>query len=381
MLAMPQSLRAAAIVGSLAALLASQALAQGIVPRNPAPNTREPAPQRAAVPAQPAQREVAPQREVPPPREKVQPGVDPRLPIAVGAPKNARAPQNPPWWPQPESHQKYVEDVLNYWEQSSAKIERFECEFVKYKYDPVYGPKPDPKTGKPVAFSISHGIIRYAKPDKGLFEVKEIDYYNPPKTPGDKPQYLPKQGEKGEHWVCSGKAVFEFNHEQKKLIEHQLPPEMQGKAIVDGPMPFLFGAEAKKIQARYWVGIFTPENVKGQYWLEAWPKFREDAQNYKKVEIIIDEEEYLPVAIQIYEHNNESTVLSFDKRKVNMDLRRLGPLDLLHLWEKSFIEPDAPFGYKKEVQKYNAADGQQTAKKPGGAQAARPFPQNPLKAR
>jgi hypothetical protein len=73
-------------------------------------------------------------------------------------------------------------------------------------------------------------------------------------------------------------------------------------------------------------------------------------------------------------------VISFDKREVNMDLRRLGFLDPLGWTTKTFIEPSAPFGYKKEVIRFNAADGQQ-AKKPSGTQASRVFPQNPLKPR
>ena len=53
----------------------------------------------------------------------------------------------------------------------------------------------------------------------------------------------------GEHWVCDGKSVFEYRHDQKQLVERPIPPQLQGKAIVDGPLPFLFGAEAAKLKA------------------------------------------------------------------------------------------------------------------------------------
>ena len=71
---------------------------------------------------------------------------------------------------------------------------------------------------------------------------------------------------------------------------------MQGKAIVDGPLPFLFGAKADKIKARYWLRVITPSDAKGEYWLEAWPKSRYDSANFQRVEIILDEKDYLPKA-------------------------------------------------------------------------------------
>lgn len=302
-------------------------------------------------------------------------GIDPR--VAGAKALEARSPQAPAWFPQPAEHQKYVADVLNFWEQSSAKIERYQCNFVRYEYDPVWGPKPDPKTGKRPASRISYGQIKYGKPDKGSFKVSKMTHYTPTTAAGEKASYLPKEGETGEHWVCDGKSVFEFDHEKKKLVEHQLPPEMHGKAIVDGPLPFLFGAEAAKIQQRYWVGVFTPPGAKGEYWLEAWPKFREDAKNYKKVEIIIDETDFLPKAIQIYDHNGNdndpsSTVLTFEKREINFKLTPLGNLDPLELFAREFIEPKAPFGYKKETIRFDAASGQQQAAQPRGTQATRP---------
>ena len=60
----------------------------------------------------------------------------------------------------------------------------------------------------------------------------------------------------------------------------RLPPELQGKAIVDGPLPFLFGAKAETIKARYWIRVL-PETGNGKFWLEAVPKSRQDVQNFK----------------------------------------------------------------------------------------------------
>ena len=93
------------------------------------------------------------------------------------------------------------------------------------------------------------------------------------RTPDQADYQISSKGEE-ERWVCTGKSVFEFNYKQSQLIERRLPPELQGKAITNGPLPFLFGVKAKQLKARYWMRVVTPEDrVKtGEVWLEAWPK-------------------------------------------------------------------------------------------------------------
>ncbi len=358
---------AAAIWGVLTLCCSQLVFGQGIGPRQPAQPTQ---PTRQGV--QPA----PPARTQPVPRVAMNP-----------QPAPPRGPQAPQWWPQPAEHQKYVAGVLNWWEQSSSKIERYRCKFTRWEYDPAFV-KADPKTGKSPAIRVSYGEIKYAKPDKGLFKVTKSLHYNPPKNPGDEAQYLPQEGEVGEHWVCNGKSIFEFNGEKKKLIEHQLPPDMQGQAIIDGPLPFLFGANAAKIQERYWVGVFTPKTAKGEYWLEAWPKRAEDAKNYLKVEVIIAEADFLPKAIQIYnragnQSNPSSSVLTFEEREVNFALNPIpGIVDPIGIFFREFHEPKAPFGWTKEVIKFDAASGAQPP--PGNLrqesnQAQRTLPQIPLR--
>lgn len=311
-------------------------------PQQPLRTASGPAPQNQAVPRQP-------------------------LRVAIGPAPAAAAPvpQAPHWFPQPAEHQKYVADVLKFWEQSSSKIDRYRCKFRRWEYDPDFV-KADPETGKSPAIKVSYGEIKYGRPDKGLFKVTKLLHYNAPKQPGEKAQYLPIDGEIGEHWVCDGKSIFEFDHAKKTLIDHQLPPEMQGQAIVDGPLPFLFGANAAKIQERYWVGVFTPKTAKGEYWLEAVPKRIEDARNYRKVEIIIDEADFLPKAMQIFnnggdDRNPSSTVLTFEDREINFPVQSATEkfLDPFQLWMREFHEPATPLGWKKVIERFDKASGQQ----------------------
>ena len=77
------------------------------------------------------------------------------------------------------------------------------------------------------------------------------------------------------------------------MVAHHLPPQLQGKGIVDGPLPFLFGTEAAKLKARYWLRIVPPveKSPPDQIMLEARPKYREDAQNYVRAQVILQKQD------------------------------------------------------------------------------------------
>ena len=152
-------------------------------------------------------------------------------------------PQQPAWIPLDAGHEKWVNQVLQYWEERSSKIKALTCQFRKWEYDPVFGPKEaDGRTPNFKApLTIAEGEIKYASPDKGKFQVTSLSRYSgPPTMPGGDPQYAVQDASFSEHWVSDGKNVFEYDARNKRLIQRELPPEMQGKAIADGPLPFLF---------------------------------------------------------------------------------------------------------------------------------------------
>lgn len=284
--------------------------------------------------------------------------VDSRLPPAQipGAGPNAFGPNAPgqgmpqqlpqPFPPQTEKELAYIDQLLTFWEQQSSKIQRYRTEFSRWVVDPVFGPADTFKT-------FSRGEIRYEAPDKGLFRVDMTGQWTPPAQAGGKPTY-PDAGDAGkDQWICDGKSLFEFEYAQKKLVEHKLSPEMHGKAIADGPLPFVFGAKKEAIQARYWLRVTTNKEAqeKGEYWLEAYPKSQEDAANYTKIEIIIDGDDFLPSAIKIYERDKE-TIYQFTNRSSNwnFDLEKMG------LWRSAF-NPATPSGWERIVGPESDAQG------------------------
>jgi TIGR03009 family protein len=275
-----------------------------------------------------------------------------RPPVGNAAPAAPVAPQQPSWFPLEAAQQQWVDQILAWWERESGKIKTFECKFDRFDYDPVFGPKTEAKT-------IAQGVIKYAQPDKGLYEVKKLfSYVGPPKIPGEKSEYAEQDATFGEHWVCDGKQIHSFEAPKKQVTVSQLPPELQGKAIVDGPLPFLFGARAETIKARYWIRVL-PETGNGKFWLEAVPKSRQDAQNFKFIHIVLDEKKFLPETLFLFapnfdpQKNPSRTTHIFKDIKTDSDqtLREKiqGGLDPLKLFTHDFYNVSLPRGWKRVV--------------------------------
>lgn len=327
----------------------------------------------------PARTTASPQGKAPAgPAGVTQPVFRPATPGLVAAP------QAPSWFPLPPEHEKYLDQVLQYWQDSSSKIKRYRCKFTRWEYDGTFMSR-DVKTGEMPAKTQSTGVIKYAAPDKGLFKVEQLLYYTPPQKAGERAQYLARPEDRGEQWICDGKSVFAFDHQQKQLMQTELPPEMQGRAIVDGPLPFMFGADAAKIKQRFWIRVITPKDSKGEYWLEAVPKTRTDAANFKMLHIIIDEADFLPKAMALFGPNYDPrtnptcTNFVFEKREVNWN----DTIDKINIFAREFWEPATPLGYKKVVERYQPTPEERTAAPgtvaPGPAtkQATRPGPVRP----
>ena len=284
---------------------------------------------------------------------------------AVGAAnEGAPEPMLPCPFPQTDpQQQQFLEQLLAEWEGQSSKIERYRCDFERWVYDPVFGPR-DPREAKTYA----KGKIQYAAPDKGLFKIESIKANVPAAKPGEPAQWVDKTDSEIEHWVCDGTKIFEFSYPKKQLIERMLPKELQGKAIVDGPLPFLFGAKAEKIKARYWLRVVTPADIKGEFWLEAVPKYRRDAQNFKMVHVIIDQKDFLPKALQVFDpaydpqKRQTRTVFTFNNRDVNFSQG-------MQFFLGQFFQPKTPLGWKFISEPYIPEPGETAeAEKPASPQ-------------
>jgi len=260
-----------------------------------------------------------------PSRQQAQGGV--HRPMAFGGIPQPRKPRDP--FQLTAEQQAVVDLVLRTWEAKQKGIKTFSCEFTLWEYGGTLRNDNEPR-------SSNDGALYYAPPDKGRYEVFD------------------KDGNSLEHWVCDGRAIYEFKTANKELVEHSLPEEMRGKAIADTPLPFVFGSTAEKMRQRYWMRVTTLANQgnenflkKGQIFLEAIPKFKHDAANFQKVEIILNERDMLPYAINQFlpshtPKNPSRKAYEFRAHKVN------GGMDQFN---RFFSKPRKPLGWKYVVEK------------------------------
>ncbi len=180
------------------------------------------------------------------------------------------------------------------------------------------------------------GEIKYSSPDHGVYLVNKQTEWDPAKK-----VYVPRT-EGLDHWVCNGKSIFEFNYKQKQLIERELAPEMQGKAITDGPLPFVFGTKADQLKQRYWMRDITPtDDVGKKVWLELHPKFQRDAANFHHAIIMLDQKTFLPSALRIVQPDGKNTQdYAFNNISKN------NPLAVI---AGAFDAPRKPFNWTKVV--------------------------------
>lgn len=282
-----------------------------------------------------AQQQVAPQQALPPQAAQQQPA---QGQVPTGFQLNA-------------IQQTFVDQVLDAWQRESGKIVSFKCSFQRWEYSVAFGPGPNIPQNKNL------GDLSYHRPDKGSFQITEVNTFQQ-KPVSDGQQPAPQAGDWvkrpeaiGEHWVCDGKSVFEYRHNQKQLVERPIPPQLQGKSIADGPLPFLFGAEAAKLKQRYWLRVEAQGNP-AQIWLVAKPRFQEQAADFSQVQVILNRERLLPEAMEVLMPNGDRHVYMFDiaNAKVNGTLDRIQAL---------FERPRTPSGWKRVVENVPVAQAPQ----------------------
>ncbi len=248
----------------------------------------------------------------------------PRTPVGQQPrPSGAERPRQirPPFvLTQPE--QQHIDQLLAAWEAKNNKIETFSSTVYYYTYNTVYGPR----DGKPMY--VDEGEVKFKRPDKGLFHIK---------------------GDRQVKWVCDGKSVFEYKYQDRQLSEYKLPPDLQGKAIEDGPLPFIFTATAQKMKRRFWMrAVLPPPGIKDQHWIEAVPRHQLDAASFRQVSISLAAKDLSLVAIQTFDTSYDGKENKNRKVYVFKDIVINDPLGFLK------FDPFAartPFGWRKVVAK------------------------------
>jgi TIGR03009 family protein len=232
--------------------------------------------------------------------------------------------------------QAQLQQLLVNWEAQSKGTKTLECTFSRWHYDMFAAPAG-------VHATRADGVIKYAAPDKGLFRVDRLVFYTG--MVDGKPQFNPQNGQFGEHWVCNGTQLIEFDRSKEECRIQDLPPNMQGQQIFNSPLPFVFNLDAQQIQERYWVRQVEAPNP-DILLIEAWPRRQEDRAQYKLVQIALDPKTYLPQALLMYAPNFDAkTAPKWDQYEFS-DVKRNAIGAGLQKFLGNFIPEKPPASWK-----------------------------------
>lgn len=261
-----------------------------------------------------------------------------------------RDPIQPDFLPLSAEHEAYLGQLLDYWEKTSGNVKRLTCDFQRWDYFPSSCNWRSPADNRLAAARIVRGRVMFASPDQADVQSTEHWAFSGPKTdnPSEAAYQKVESAETQERWTCDGRGIYEYDFTNKRLYETAIPPEQQGQALANSPLPFLFGAKRSELMDRFWMRpVPTPRDVKDEYWIEAWPKRRDDAVNYQRVEIILSATNFLPKSIHIYSRdydaarNPVSQFFEFSNIRVNDQLS--GIRDFFGV----FIRPQTPIGWER----------------------------------
>lgn len=227
--------------------------------------------------------------------------------------------------PQPMQVSVQMEKVLQAWEQKSANIKTLQGVHERFVYQPSVGIE-----------KRARGSYFFKAPDQGRIDIEpvEITKDSPSVAVGKGGEMLntSKVGMDGkplrvisaekETWVADGAQVLGLNESlgEKIYSRVEIPVQMRGDNVADGPLPFLFGVSADKMKARYRLqfgGLNNLDSSKGpvQIHVVAFPTRQVDARNWQRAEVILEPRWFFPKAIMLKDGTDASateTVYVFD---------------------------------------------------------------------
>jgi TIGR03009 family protein len=184
--------------------------------------------------------------------------------------------------------------VLTDWEKAGRKIKTFDCKFRRWEYFPALARS---KATEDEPVHIDLGIIKFAAPDKGKYQVDSTFQF----LPDGAEKEAPIEENRAERYLCDGKSAFIYDPVKKCRHEHQLPPELCGKPLESFLFPhfYILAIDAKKMRERFYLRLVTPKNTKDLVWIEAFPRTGRDAARFQHLVIALEEGAMRPYALKV----------------------------------------------------------------------------------
>ncbi|MEX0728444.1 MAG: PASTA domain-containing protein [Planctomycetaceae bacterium] len=200
-----------------------------------------------------------------------------------------------------------LEAFLQNWEKYTKGITSLEGRHTRFTYDYTWNIEKR-AVGKFYYKAPDHGRIDL-EPDNRITEgeTKKVDNKTFKVEPADP-----------EMWISNGTEIIQVHVKDKTFSRIPLPEDIQGKNIMDGPLPFLFGMPANVAKVRYDMQLLEVNEEAKTVWVKVKPLWQADAANYSEATLIISTVTYLPYAVKlVHPGGNEQTVYKFEQLDIN----------------------------------------------------------------
>lgn len=228
----------------------------------------------------------------------------------------------------PEQEQE-LDGYLEQWSKASDSIFRMEGDILRHEYDLTFDTE-----------KLSRGSFAYEQPDRGKIELiftrvtpqllqrRQQEVTDAVENGRSAPHRLKKNGQPfdltdGEdvEWWCNGQRVFELDPQDKEAVVTAIPAALQGKNIMDSPLPFLFGMPPEKARHRFEIGFsrsLSPKPDATRLHLVIYPNLPQDASVWHHADVMLDRQTWLPIAVQMHDPAQTAvTVYRFEKLQIN----------------------------------------------------------------
>ncbi len=248
-----------------------------------------------------------------------------------------------------EEELNQLNDFLVRWEEFGKNVKRVSCEVHMREFDSVL----QQNSKRPVAHT--WGQFRFISPNKLMYHIRGEFVYS-----DEKPEGEWKEGQNEWMIVLNSKEFIQYDYKNKKVVVFPIASEEQDMDLTmdNGQFPLFFVAKADSLKDRFYMRIITPANKqKDEVWIEAFPRYARDAQQFRSITVILGLKDLQPTYMRRLGVNGKSrTDLTFKNVSVNKGLWKI----------EGTVEP----GWTKEVREEEFSIMRQEAAMPEQAYAA-----------
>lgn len=248
-----------------------------------------------------------------------------------------------------EEELNQLNDFLVRWEEFGKNVKRVSCEVHMREFDSVL----QQNSKRPVAHT--WGQFRFISPNKLMYHIRGEFVYS-----DEKPEGEWKEGQNEWMIVLNSKEFIQYDYKNKKVVVFPVASDEQDMdlAMDNGQFPLFFVAKADSLKDRFYMRIITPANKqKDEVWIEAFPRYARDAQQFRSITVILGLKDLQPTYMRRLGVNGKSrTDLTFKNVSVNKGLWKI----------EGTVEP----GWTKEVREEEFSIMRQEAAMPEQAYAA-----------